>query len=341
MNANTKPKYQPWNQDSFAANPRVRRMTATQRWIYRTLLQEAFVCSTRPRLPDDDDQLWMLADCEDREQWMANKDAIVSMFDHRTIDGRELLSHHRLEEDWQEVLNIREAKSNAGKKSGESRKPAPKFSDEQVFEDLNTCSQELTDVPEIEQVSKEKYVSLSKSRNRDEGTNTPFLSLEDQNRGPKPGQSGGHGKSLENGHLDRRAEELFVWVLQKYPSVLLSPKQKDALQSKIETSTYDLPTLKLSAERILNALDLESKYTHPGPILLANLIPNAKAVLLEKERRKAEATATECKKTEMEREAELERARHKLENPEEEIEEVLGGGNFESDVPASIENQTL
>lgn len=56
MNYNDKPNYQPWDEDAFSANHRVRRMTNIQRWIYRTLLKHAFVCSTRPRLPDSDER---------------------------------------------------------------------------------------------------------------------------------------------------------------------------------------------------------------------------------------------------------------------------------------------
>jgi hypothetical protein len=121
MNSRSKAKYQPWVEDAFSGNHRVRRMTNVQRWIYRTLLSQAFVCSTRPRLPDDDDELWMMADCENLEQWVANKAAVLTMFKRVVVDGVPMLSHHRLEEDWMEVQNIRESRSKAGKRSGESR----------------------------------------------------------------------------------------------------------------------------------------------------------------------------------------------------------------------------
>jgi uncharacterized protein YdaU (DUF1376 family) len=92
-------------------------MTHVQRWIYKTLLQEAFVCSTRPRLPADDAVLWLLADCESEEQWLENKAVILKMFKK---DG-DLLIHPRLEEDWQRLLDKREEKIEAGRRGAEKR----------------------------------------------------------------------------------------------------------------------------------------------------------------------------------------------------------------------------
>jgi hypothetical protein len=57
MNYNDKPNPQPWDEDSFSANHRVRRMTNIEKWIYRTLPNHAFICSTRPRIPNSDAEL--------------------------------------------------------------------------------------------------------------------------------------------------------------------------------------------------------------------------------------------------------------------------------------------
>jgi uncharacterized protein YdaU (DUF1376 family) len=93
-------------------------MTNVQRWIYKSLLQEAFVCSSRPRLPDDDDELWIMADCDNIEQWRENKQVIVRMFDRTQEDGVPLLTHKKLEEDWDRLQERRDARAEAGRKGG-------------------------------------------------------------------------------------------------------------------------------------------------------------------------------------------------------------------------------
>lgn len=121
LDERSKGNYQPWNQEGFNADIYVRKMTSTQRWIYKTLLQEAFVCSTRPKLPDNDEELWMLGDCETLEQWLENKSVIITRFSRVQIDGVPLLSHNRLENDWSNLLSKRGKASDAGKRSAEAR----------------------------------------------------------------------------------------------------------------------------------------------------------------------------------------------------------------------------
>lgn len=116
----SKAKYQPWNEEGFSSDIKVNRMTQLQRWMYRTLLQRAFVCSTRPRLPDDDEELWGLADCKDLKQWLANKDKVLQMFERTTIEVP-VLTNKRLEDDWKRVLEIREERSRAGREGGRQK----------------------------------------------------------------------------------------------------------------------------------------------------------------------------------------------------------------------------
>lgn len=121
LDERSKAVYQPWNEDGFSADLRVRRMTHLQRWMYRTLIQHAFVCRQRPRLPNNDKDLWMMADCENKDQWLANKEPILEMFDVVLLDGAELLTQPRLEEDWARIQAIREKRVEAGRKGGETR----------------------------------------------------------------------------------------------------------------------------------------------------------------------------------------------------------------------------
>src|SRR5579863_7039208 len=48
VEANSKPMYQPWNEEEFQADVFVRGMTWLQRHLYRALLQASFFHGTRP-----------------------------------------------------------------------------------------------------------------------------------------------------------------------------------------------------------------------------------------------------------------------------------------------------
>jgi len=111
-----KPLYQPWNEEAFRADLHVGAMTPTQRWIYRTLLQAAFFHSTRPHLPDDDAQLWLLAGCETPKQWERNKGVVRAMFTPVEVDGLRLLSQKRLLADWDRLEEKRQILSENGRR---------------------------------------------------------------------------------------------------------------------------------------------------------------------------------------------------------------------------------
>jgi hypothetical protein len=113
-----KPSYMPWNEDAFWGDMGVRAMTAQQRWIYRTLLQTSFFCATRPYLPNNNNQLWVLAGCVDKQQWMENKRPVMAMFTAETVDGHRLLFRKRVLEDWQRLLNKRKELHERGKRGG-------------------------------------------------------------------------------------------------------------------------------------------------------------------------------------------------------------------------------
>lgn len=113
-----KPMYQPWNEEEFLADVSVRTLTPVQRWIYRTLLQAAFFCSTRPFLPDDDSQLWVLAGCEKCRQWDKHKTAIRPLFTRRTENGIEVLAQKRVEADWNRLQEKREILATRGRAGG-------------------------------------------------------------------------------------------------------------------------------------------------------------------------------------------------------------------------------
>lgn len=161
LDESSKANYQPWRQEEFNADIRVRKMTVVQRWMYKTLLQEAWVCSTRPHLPDSDDDLWMLADCESEEQWQENKTAVLRMFEKVQIDGVSLLVHKRIQSDWERLLEKREIKSEAGRVGAAARHS-------KISNRIATAKQPLADscdslpskVKESKSQSKEKASTL-------------------------------------------------------------------------------------------------------------------------------------------------------------------------------------
>lgn len=156
--------YQPWRHEAFLADRKVRKMTHTELKTYMLLLHEAFVCETRPNLPDDDDELEEMALCNSREEWLSVRDAILGMFEKATVGGKSVLTRKRLTEDWNKLQEIREARSEAGKASAAKRKST-------------SVEQMLTPVNTVQQVSKQ-VSNVSKEREEKEETENP-LSLED------------------------------------------------------------------------------------------------------------------------------------------------------------------
>jgi hypothetical protein len=84
--------------------------------MYRTLLQAAFFYSTRPYLPDDDTQLWMLAGCESRQQWERHSEVVRAMFTPVELDGARLSSRKRLLTDWNRIEEKRQVLAENGRK---------------------------------------------------------------------------------------------------------------------------------------------------------------------------------------------------------------------------------
>jgi uncharacterized protein YdaU (DUF1376 family) len=115
--SDSKGKYQPWYHESFMSDPRVRRMSSLAAKTYMLLLHEAFVCSTRPNLPDDEDELKLLGWCSDKE-WLVVRDPVLGMFAKEEIDGQKLLTNKRLTKDWEHLQEIRETRTEAGRKGG-------------------------------------------------------------------------------------------------------------------------------------------------------------------------------------------------------------------------------
>ena len=62
-------------------------MTPTAVKTYMMLLHEAYLCSTRPYLPDDDEELSLMAYCESSEEWASVRGSVLGMFESKVVDG--------------------------------------------------------------------------------------------------------------------------------------------------------------------------------------------------------------------------------------------------------------
>ena len=79
--AESKGIYQPWRHEAFMADRKVRKMTPTELKTYMLMLHEAFVCETRPNLPDNEDELEEMALCTDHDEWLSVRGAVLEMFE--------------------------------------------------------------------------------------------------------------------------------------------------------------------------------------------------------------------------------------------------------------------
>lgn len=111
-----KPKFQPWNEETFRSDIDVQAMSPPQRSLYRCLLHQSFFCSTRPNLPVDDEKLWKLADALSLSHWQRSKGPVLKMFTEIVVNGERVLSNKRVLDDWNKMTASREAKAEGGRK---------------------------------------------------------------------------------------------------------------------------------------------------------------------------------------------------------------------------------
>jgi hypothetical protein len=120
---NEKAPFQKWAESDFAYKTTVEHPMHWQaRLFYRGLLQIAFRCATRPNLPDDDEQLKSLLGGIPDDIWKAHRAAVRAWFKPDKVNGVKVLTHHRLQEDWQELQDFREEQRTKANKSWESRR---------------------------------------------------------------------------------------------------------------------------------------------------------------------------------------------------------------------------
>ena len=159
--------YQPWREDAFQTDIYVRHMPAVARWMYRTLRQAAFACEEAPYLPNDDDQLWMLAGCESKTQWMEYAASVRARFTPVVIEGKSLLSHPTELKDWERIEHHYAQRRESGRKGGLARARNAKAQAQAEFdgdEDLSIA--QVTHKEGSTKENKEKKTETSSSKAR-------------------------------------------------------------------------------------------------------------------------------------------------------------------------------
>jgi uncharacterized protein YdaU (DUF1376 family) len=193
-----RPLFQKWSESDFLMKTTVEKpMHWLARLFYRGLLQRAFICETRPNLPDNDADLRILLGGVPEDEWAEHQAAIRAWFTPKTINGVKVLIHKRLQEDWQLLLDYREEQRVKGQKSGEARRrnrtavePGLNHGSSPVEPEANQEEIELEIEPEFEtesetesqaKVQTEKSNSnLSFAQSPSDGMNdSPYLSAKD------------------------------------------------------------------------------------------------------------------------------------------------------------------
>ena len=116
------PIYIPWYEEAFQADLYVRRMTPRQRALYRNLIMGCYFGGERPYLPLDDEKLWMIADAENKQEWLDNKDTVLTKFTITVKDGSNVLANKRVMEEWQILEGWLAQKQKAGLASAAARR---------------------------------------------------------------------------------------------------------------------------------------------------------------------------------------------------------------------------
>jgi hypothetical protein len=116
-----KPKYMTWWEEDFLSDRKVMRMLPQARHYYRALLQAALFCSTRPYLPNIEEELMLLADAISPEDWSTHRETVLRMFDACELNGVQLYSHKRLLEQWKIMQDQQKHWKEMGRRSAAKR----------------------------------------------------------------------------------------------------------------------------------------------------------------------------------------------------------------------------
>jgi hypothetical protein len=126
--SNAKALFQRWHERDFLADTLCIHWQA--RLFYRALLQAAFLVTTRPDLPDDDDQLRRLLGGIPESTWEEHRVEVLGMFERAEVGGVKVLFQKRLRKDWASLEEYRDeqrekANTRWAKRRGEPSANSP------------------------------------------------------------------------------------------------------------------------------------------------------------------------------------------------------------------------
>jgi uncharacterized protein YdaU (DUF1376 family) len=122
-----KPTFIPWYETDFRADRIVQRMTPVQRSFYRNLLLDCYFGEHRPYISANDSELWLIAEANTLEEWLAAKTLILTKFTAVELkDGTRALSNKRVLEEWARLEHLLKQKQNAGLASAMARRAKAK-----------------------------------------------------------------------------------------------------------------------------------------------------------------------------------------------------------------------
>jgi uncharacterized protein YdaU (DUF1376 family) len=118
-----KPTFIPWYDTDFRADRTVNRMTPVQRSFYRNLLLDCYFGQDRPYITADDRELWLIAEADSLDAWLAVKELIMTKFSPVELsDGKQVLSNKRVLEEWERLESKLKQRQHAGLASAEARR---------------------------------------------------------------------------------------------------------------------------------------------------------------------------------------------------------------------------
>lgn len=243
---NTKALFQKWAERDFRAD--TTHMHWQARSFYRSLLQAAFFVSTRPDLPDDNDELRRILGGVPDDVWVEHQDEVRKMFQCGEVNGVGVLFQNRLRKDWAAIESYREEQRAKATKGWQKRQKGQSKDSAAMPRHATALPEQSSGVPGIRHEVVGIKHEVEKKRRRKSGTAKAVPSLEQdfknlkiqnsdgrfqaikeyyetefkiRNAGVNAHFDGGDAKNLASllkSQHDKTAEELISWLKNAFDS---------------------------------------------------------------------------------------------------------------------------
>ncbi|HXN20411.1 MAG TPA: hypothetical protein VN875_18890 [Candidatus Binatus sp.] len=243
---NTKALFQKWAERDFRAD--TTHMHWQARSFYRSLLQAAFFVSTRPDLPDDDDELCRILGGVPDDVWAEHNSEVRKMFQHGDVNGIKVLWQSRLRKDWTAIESYREEQRAKATKGWQKRQKGQLKDSAAMPQHATALHEQSSGVPGIRHEVVGIKHEVDKKKGRKSGTAKAVPSLEQdfknlkiqnsdcrfqaikeyyetefkaRNAGVNARFDGGDAKNLASllkSQHDKTVEELISWLRNAFDS---------------------------------------------------------------------------------------------------------------------------